>query len=135
VRRILIKRFLKVKPDVHFGCVLLNTEKINVFVMKLNVLVSAFISYSILMLVKYSVFCFKLSVILVAYDIKMNKEAVHPRVVCSPYLSVTRESRLPWCLSLPTPVAQSRLQLRARSPKERMCEDELSDSDVFTQAV
>ena len=28
MRRILIKRILKVKPDVHFGCVLLSTEKI-----------------------------------------------------------------------------------------------------------
>jgi len=28
VRRILVKRILKVKPDVHFGCVLLITEKI-----------------------------------------------------------------------------------------------------------
>jgi hypothetical protein len=40
--------------------------------MKVNVLVSAFISYSILMLVKHSVFCFKLSVIPVAFDIKMK---------------------------------------------------------------
>jgi len=40
--------------------------------MKVNVLVSAFISYSTLMLVKYSVFRFKLSVIPVAYDIKIK---------------------------------------------------------------
>lgn len=40
--------------------------------MKVNVLISAFISYSILMPVKYSVLCFKLTVIPVAYVIKMK---------------------------------------------------------------
>jgi len=40
--------------------------------MKVNVLVSAFISYSILMPVKHSVFCFKQTFLPVACDIKMK---------------------------------------------------------------
>jgi len=66
--------------------------------MKVNVLISAFVSYGILVLVKYSMFRFKLSVVPIAYDIKIKSGgAVHPRVVYCPYLSVSRESRLPWC--------------------------------------
>jgi hypothetical protein len=40
--------------------------------MKMNVLVSAFISYSVLVHIKYSVLCFKLSVRPLMYDVKMK---------------------------------------------------------------
>jgi hypothetical protein len=124
VRRNLIKRVFKVKPDVHLGCVLLSTEKINVFVMKVNVLVSAFISYSILMLVKYSLFRFKLSVIPVAYAIKMKSGG------CASPCSVLA---LPLCNNgcCAKPFA---VENTLYSRKERMHEGR-SDSDAFTQAV
>lgn len=82
--------------------------------MKMNVLVSAFISYSILMHIKYSVLCFKLSVKPLMYDVKMKSGG------CASPCSVLRtplwhgSHDYPGVRSLPTPVAESRVQVGTR---------------------
>lgn len=136
MRRILIKRILKVKPDLHFGCDLLNTEKIKCRCDEGECLVSGFISYSILMLVKYSVFCFKLSVIPVAYYIKMKSGGCAS--LCSLLSLPLCDTGILYTLVLVGAHASCAKPFAVEntlySRKGRMYEGR-SDSDAFTQAV
>ena len=100
--------------------------------MKVNVLVIAFISYSVVMLVRYSVFHFKLSVIPVAYDIKMKSGCASPCSVlslspCDAGITVTMVLVAAHA-SCAEPFAGENTPY---SRKERMYEGR-SDSDAFT---
>jgi len=104
--------------------------------MKVNVLVSAFISYSILMPVRYSVFCFKLTIIPVAYVIKMKSGgcaspcSVLSLPLCDTGITVT----LVLVASHASCAKPFAVHNMLCSRKERMYEGR-SDSDAFTQAV